>query len=266
MNEIPTVSIVTPSFNQAGFLEATICSVLEQDYPRIEYMICDGGSTDQSVHIIRKYESRLAWWCSEKDNGQSHAINKGWQRAQGEILAYLNSDDLYLPGAVSAVVDFLGKRPDVGVVFGDCQVIDAADRVRGLMRGQPFSVRRSIRNGEYILQPAAFWRRAVLDKVGLFDVNLRYALDYEYFIRVGLSFPVAYLPQSLACFRLHGESKTMSQHESHWREVMAVSQHYGLRPWHLWYWLRRCRHWGLRALPMSLSQRVRQYLLEYSWR
>ncbi|GAI25881.1 unnamed protein product, partial [marine sediment metagenome] len=124
MSELPTVSIVTPSYNQAQFLEATMCSVLGQDYPRIEYTICDGGSTDGSVDIMRRHADRLAWWCSEEDKGQADAINKGFERSHGEILAWLNSDDLYIPGALSFVAEYFAAYPEVDVIYGDIDRID----------------------------------------------------------------------------------------------------------------------------------------------
>ncbi|HRY21099.1 MAG TPA: glycosyltransferase family 2 protein, partial [Flexilinea sp.] len=127
----PFVSIVTPSFNQAEFLERTIQSVLSQDYPNLEYIIIDGGSTDGSVEIIRKYENRLAYWVSEKDKGQTNAINKGFNRAKGEIFAWLNSDDIYEPGAIQAAVEALMSDPSLGFVYGDCNFIDSHDRIIG---------------------------------------------------------------------------------------------------------------------------------------
>src|SRR5262245_58143275 len=130
-NDPPLVSIVTPSFNQARYIEATMRSVLSQDYPRIEYLIVDGGSNDGTVEIINKYGGRLAWWVSEKDQGKADAINKGFGRAGGQILAWLNSDDTYEPGAVSAAVKYLLEHPDVGMVYGDCNFINDDGRVIG---------------------------------------------------------------------------------------------------------------------------------------
>ncbi|HOW91535.1 MAG TPA: glycosyltransferase family 2 protein, partial [Anaerolineaceae bacterium] len=119
MSELPLVSIVTPSFNQVDYLEETMRSVLEQDYPRVEYIVIDGGSTDGSVEIIRKYADRLAYWVSEKDRGQTDAVNKGYAVAKGSILGWLNSDDTYKPGAISAAVEFLVNHPQFGLVYGD---------------------------------------------------------------------------------------------------------------------------------------------------
>src|SRR5512139_1414374 len=128
---LPLVSIITPSYNQARFLETTIRSVLDQDYPNLEYLIVDGGSTDGSREIIQRYSDRLAWWVSERDQGQTDAINKGFARARGEILAWLNSDDTYLPGAIQGAVDFLQDHPGVGMVYGDANLIDEQSNVIG---------------------------------------------------------------------------------------------------------------------------------------
>jgi len=131
MSEQPLVSIVTPSFNQVKYLEETIRSVLEQDYPKIEYIVIDGGSTDGSVEVIRKYADRLAYWVSEADRGQTDAINKGFATAHGSILAWLNSDDTYKPGAVSEAVAYLQNHPNIGMVYGDLDFIDEQSKIIG---------------------------------------------------------------------------------------------------------------------------------------
>src|SRR5437667_5688340 len=134
---LPRISIVTPSYNQGKYLEQTIRSVLDQGYPNLEYIICDGGSTDISVEIVKKYSDRLAWWCSEKDRGQSDAINKGWRRATGDILAYLNSDDVLLPGAIERVVRAFQQTPSAGVVYGDWTCLDEHGSELGRGQGGP---------------------------------------------------------------------------------------------------------------------------------
>jgi glycosyltransferase involved in cell wall biosynthesis len=125
MSEFPLVSIITPSYQQAAFLEQTMKSVLEQDYPNIEYLVADGGSVDGSVEIIQRYADRLAWWVSEKDHGQGEAINKGFTRAKGKYIAWVNSDDFYMPGAIRSAVAELEAHPDVGMVFGDVKVVES---------------------------------------------------------------------------------------------------------------------------------------------
>ena len=205
------ISVVTPSFNQAGFLEATLDSVLSQDFPQVEYLVIDGGSADGSADILRRHATRLAYWVSEPDRGQADAINKGLRRASGEVLAYLNSDDLYLPGALSAVAAYFDEHPEVDLVYGDCQVIDPAGRLLGLLPEHEFDLRRTIERAEFIPQPAAFWRRRLLEKVGPFDESLHFAMDYDFFIRAGQAGRVARLPRTLAAFRLHPGSKTIAR-------------------------------------------------------
>jgi glycosyltransferase involved in cell wall biosynthesis len=207
----PTVTIVTPSYNQGEFLEETILSVLNQDYPRIEYLIIDGGSTDGSVEIIRRYEDRLAYWVSEPDRGQSHAINKGFQRANGKILGWLNSDDVYCPGAVRAAVDFFEMHPDVAVMYGRADVIDSDGDILLPFAWEDFDAPACITRARCVIpQPAAFFRRDVVQRVGLLDERLKYSLDWDYWIRVALAgLKISGMPQVLARMRLHPEAKTV---------------------------------------------------------
>jgi glycosyltransferase involved in cell wall biosynthesis len=256
----PRISIVTPSYNQAAYLEETIRSVLLQGYPNLEYWIMDGGSTDDSVEIIRRYEPWLSGWMSERDEGQSHAINKGLERASGDLLAYINSDDLYLPGALHAVAAYHLQNPLAGLIYGQCQVIDPAGNVLGMLPARRASARRMIQRGDYLPQPATFWTRAAMEMVGHFDTSLHYAMDYDYFIRVARSFPLAYLPMPLAAFRRHRVSKTVSQEKRHWREALSISERHGLSPRSPWYWIRRARHRALRLLPGPLQRRVHRAL------
>lgn len=212
---LPLVTIVTPSYNQAKFLEDCIRSVLAQDYPLIEYLVIDGASSDQSVDIIRNYADRIAYWESQPDRGQAHAINKGLQRAQGELLGWLNSDDVLAPGAVSRAVQALMDHVEIGVVYGRLERIDAQGRLLPtpeLPKDRlTFGLKHVI--GECIVnQPGALWRRSAMEKVGLLNEDLRYSLDYEYWIRMALV-GVAFmrLPEVLAQFRLSSESKTVGQ-------------------------------------------------------
>ena len=182
----PKVSIVTPSYNQARFLEATIRSVLLQGYPNLEYAVIDGGSTDGSTELIQRYASRLPRWVSEPDVGQADAINKGWRRAQGDILAYLNSDDLYLLGAVRRAVEYLEDHPHVGIVYGACQVIDELGQPIGGPREMPeCSLARLLRCP--LPQPTMFFRRWVFDRIGWLDAGLHCTLDWDLTIRAAIA-------------------------------------------------------------------------------
>ncbi len=212
-NVFPLVTVVTPSFNQAPFLEATIRSVLAQNYPRLEYIIMDGGSTDGSVEIIRKYESRLAYWQSERDKGQSDAINRGWERANGEIVTYLNSDDTLRPNAVRLSVEQLNANPAAGLSYGACAWMDAHGNELGVMGGRPFTLPDLILQNR-LPQPSVFIRRAALDKVGLLDETLHYMMDYDLWLRIALEFPVALVPEVIADFRLHDDSKTAGRYKN----------------------------------------------------
>lgn len=182
----PKVSIITPSYNQAQFLEETILSVLNQDYPNIEYIVVDGGSTDGSVEIIQKYADRLAYWVSEKDDGQAHAINKGWRRATGDVVAYLNSDDIYYPGAVRRAVAALDEHPSAGMVFSDALLIDEGSKPLRVLLASPFEIHRVIRMESFVPQPTAFIRWRALDTVGLLDERLHMVMDYDLWVRLGL--------------------------------------------------------------------------------
>jgi glycosyltransferase involved in cell wall biosynthesis len=223
MNDtLPLVSIVTPSFNQARFLEAAIRSILEQDYPRIEYIIVDGGSTDGSLEIIRKYQSRLAYWVSEPDQGQTDAINKGFARAQGEILAWLNSDDTYEPGALGEAVAFLQAHPQVGLVYGDANFIDSDGHKIGRFPAAQTDYRRLRSGYVHIPQQAAFFRAGLWRQVGPLDPSFYFAMDYDLWVRLALLSQVHYLPRTWANFRLHGDSKTVAADDRCWPEMLRV--------------------------------------------
>ena len=206
----PRISIVTPSFNQSQFLEETIRSVLLQGYPDLEYIVIDGGSTDSSVEIIRKYEPWLAFWVSEQDRGQSHAINKGFQRATGDVCAWLNSDDVYLRGALGAAALGFVEDPERSLVYGDLVLVDEASAVQGFMRAPSFSL-ESLISHNYISQPAAFMRTADVKKVGYLDESYHLCMDYDLWLRLAPQGTVAHLDKTLAAFRTHSESKTSMQ-------------------------------------------------------
>lgn len=224
----PKISVVTPSYNQAVFLERTILSVLNQNYPNLEYIIIDGGSGDESVNIIKKYEKYLACWVSEKDRGQSHAINKGWERATGEIVAWLNSDDTYTPGALAYVADFFQAHPQIDMVCGNAYKVDEEDNVIGASPRQDFKLEKLIHNQWNIPQPAVFLRRRVLTEVGLLDEALYFYMDLDLFIRVGQKYSVKRIPQYLANARIHSQVKTSPHNrKQQWKECLLVRRRYG---------------------------------------
>jgi glycosyltransferase involved in cell wall biosynthesis len=208
----PVVSVITPTYNQAGFLRDTIESVLSQDYTAIEYQIIDDGSTDDTPKILTEYEGR-AWIERHENRGQTPTINKGWERAQGEILTWLNSDDTFLPGAVTAAVDYLQKHPDVGIVFGDTLFTDehGAPLNRSPDRSG-FSYESFVRDCENpIPQPSAFIRRSVIDDIGMLDPKFYYFMDWDFWLRAGVNHRIEYIPELWSTYRLHSESKTVAQ-------------------------------------------------------
>lgn len=209
---LPLVTIVTPSFNQAAFLRETIESVLAQDYPRVEYLVMDGGSTDGSVEIIRAYASRLAYWQSERDAGQADAINKGWQRGRGEIVSYLNSDDTLHPAAVRLSVEALSKNPDAGFSYGACAWMDEHSKRTGVIEAKNFTLADLLLQNRFA-QPGVFVRRAALERVGMLDVSMHYLMDYDLWLRLALYYPAARVPEIIANFRLHDDSKTASRYK-----------------------------------------------------
>jgi len=204
------VSIITPSYNQAAFLAQAIESVLAQDYPAIEYLVVDGASTDGSLEVIRAYADRLAWWISEPDAGQAEAINKGLQRARGEYVAWLNSDDLYLPGAVSAAVQALQAEPAVGMVFGNAITIDEQGKPLNHLVFGNWGLEEFMRF-RIICQPAVFMRRSVLDKAGFLDPTYHYLLDHHLWLRMARLAPVRHVAQDWAAARHHSGAKNVRQ-------------------------------------------------------
>ena len=209
---LPRISVVTPSYNQGAFIEQTIESVLGQDYPDLEYSVVDGGSTDGTLAILERYGDRLAW-VSEPDRGQSDALNKGFREATGDVVAFLNSDDYYEPGALRAVGEFFARNPESSWVTGKCRTVDENGReIRSaITRYKNFWLRRrSLRVLQvlnYVSQPATFWHRRVLERVGAFDETLQYAMDYDYSLRVADHFSLDYVDRYLASFRVHPTSK-----------------------------------------------------------
>ena len=217
----PRVSIVTPSYNQGQFIEETIRSVLLQGYPNLEYIIMDGGSTDGSLEIIRKYESWLTHWESKRDKGQSDAINQGWQLCSGEIMAWINSDDYYLPRVLNRIAESFVKNPYMGLIYGNIQIV-----INQGKPSAPIKYRASTEKmlGELIIpnQPACFFSSNLLAVVGWLDTSLHYVMDVDLFVKLMSNAPWYYIPYPLAVFRIQDMSKTGTAEERFASELLIV--------------------------------------------
>jgi glycosyltransferase involved in cell wall biosynthesis len=236
MKSNPLVTIVTPSMNQGRFIRSTIDSVLGQDYPRIEYLVLDGGSTDGTIEILRSYGERVQW-VSEPDRGQSHALNKGFRRAGGEIVSWINSDDVLLPGAVSKAVEAFQNDPDLGMVYGEGFILDEGGAVlRPFPYSEPFDLWRLVCYWDSILQQSVFMRKTALEAVGWVDESMHWGLDWDAFIRIAKRFPVERLEAPMGAIRVHSGAKSDAGGFRRWRELAALS----------------CRHAGRRITPACL--------------
>jgi glycosyltransferase involved in cell wall biosynthesis len=246
----PLVSIVTPSLNMGAFLEETIRSVIEQEYPNVEYVVMDGGSTDNSLDILKRYEGRLRY-VSRPDKGQADAVNRGFQLTRGSIFAFLNADDTYLPGAISAAVEALAGNPESGMVYGNAwRVTENGARI------SPYPIEPFDPNGLsrrcFICQPATFLRREVFERCGMLDPHLHFALDYDLWIRVVRQYSMTKIETFLATSRMHGDSKTMGQMDRAMHETIQVLQrHYGYVPYN---WLYGYVHHRRTGQPLALQR------------
>ncbi|MGA2702278.1 MAG: glycosyltransferase family 2 protein [Isosphaeraceae bacterium] len=221
----PTLSIITPSFNQGRFLEETILSVLNQRYPHLEYVVIDGGSTDDSVEVIRRYEHRLAYWVSETDRGQVHAINKGLERVTGNVVAFLNSDDTYLPGALWTVGNHFARHPECEWLCGDTLIFGEGHETRLIQARVPKTVGHCLCWAYGAPQPGMFWKRPMLAEG--FSEKWQYDFDHEMYVRLLLAGHVCHhLPLPLASYRLHAVSKTVAEGHRQDEEFDRIAEYY----------------------------------------
>jgi len=260
---LPSITVVTPSFNQAVYLEKTIRSVVNQEYPNLEYIIVDGGSSDGSSDIIRQYADKLQWWCSEPDGGQADAIVKGFARSSGEVLCWLNSDDILLPGALTAVGEYFRENPLAEVVNGGAYRIDSLDRpIRhpfqsNYTRGVRASVRRFRFYGQDgVYQQATFWRRAAYFAVGGVRKEFAFAMDLDLFARLAERQRFHVIPNYLACFRLHDTCKSLTIDATRRAEVLSLQREQGVLDAH------PLRRFGLHSYYRVVSL-IRKAILQF---
>ncbi len=220
--KLPSFSAVTPSYNQAAFLRQTMDSVLSQNIPDMEYVVMDGGSNDGSADLIRSYAGHLSGWVSEKDRGQADAVNKGAARTSGEVIGWLNSDDLYLPGAVHKALVFLAEHPEVDAVYGDVLSIDGNGDLINVMRFAPYSA-EDLMTFRVISQPGVFFRRSAWERAGGLDLSYSYLLDHHLWLRMSAGGRFAYLPEPLAAARFHEDAKNRAHAGDFGREAYRLA-------------------------------------------
>jgi glycosyltransferase involved in cell wall biosynthesis len=257
--ESPLVSIITPSFNQAEYLAETIESVLNQDYQRIEYIIVDGGSTDGSLGLIRSYQDRISGWISEPDLGQTDAINKGFGMAHGDILAWLNSDDTYNPGAIREAATYLTDHSTIGMVYGQAFYIDEKGERIGRFPAKPTDYRGLRRGVNTVAQQSMFLRAKVWKMVGPLDPSFYYAMDYDLWTRIAAVSPIAFHDRAWANFRLHGTSKSMTEAARCWPEIVRVHFRDGGGRFSILYAKYLLRRILEPVMPLRMSLRLFQY-------
>lgn len=261
----PLVSVITPSYNQAPYLEACLRSVLEQEYEPIQYIVVDGGSTDGSVKILERYTGKIDHWVSEPDSGQTEAINKGFNLAEGQILAWLNSDDVLYPHAVAEAVDFLKTNPEVGMVYGDADYLDTEGSMIGSFPAAQTDARRLRRGYVHIPQQASFFRGTLWKMVGPLDPTFSFAMDYDLWVRISQVTHIRYNPRRWAGFRLHGEAKTSEIGEKCWQEMYRVHRRMGGGRFSIFYFKYLIRRAVEPWMPLRLRMRLWAHELKDRW-
>ncbi len=260
-SSLPKISVVTPSYNQAEFLERTILSVLNQNYPNLEYIIIDGGSTDGSVEIIKKYEKYLAYWVSEKDRGQSHALNKGFERATGNLVGWQNSDDIYLPGAFFKVAEIYKRKPDYDVYFGNVYLIDENDSIIRDIRYVPFSYFSLIYEGWNITNQTTFFKKDSLKSYKL-DESYQYAMDGYLFINLRKdNKKFKFIRGFLGAFRIQAKSKGQTMDEIGKKEWQKLRNSVGIKMIDDILWSKQFRFQKF----LSKLRRTFYYMIQGDW-
>ncbi len=269
---LPLVSVVTPSFNQAQFLEQTLCSVLEQNYANLEYYVVDGGSRDDSLAIIKKFSDRLTGWVSEPDQGQGHAIQKGFARANGKYIAWLNSDDYYLPGMLQTAVNALEENPEWGLVYGDVQAVDMWGKQTGLLRYAAWQL-TDLMQFKIIGQPSVVMRREVYEQAGGISGEYHYLLDHHLWLKMAALRPMGYIAQPLAAARFHRDAKNVAMSAAFAQEAELIAGWMEtVEPYKQYLQLNRTRVWagayrfGARYLSEGCQYRDALKMYQKAWK
>lgn len=252
----PRLAIVTPSYNTGRYIGPAIDSVLSQDYPHVDYIVMDGGSTDGTIDVLKAFGDRLSW-VSATDKGQSDAINRGFARTAGDVLGWLNSDDAFAPGAFRAVADYFAANPDVAMVYGDATYTDVdGSHIADCVHVEPYRAHRLFKYSDFIVQPACFFRRAAFDAVGGIDASIHWAMDYDLWLRIAAEgHQIAYLPRVLAHFRWLAENKTATGGWGRLDEIARILQRQGHGP-PAYIQLERCNMHARDALASLAKGRV----------
>ncbi len=224
MNDNLKISIITPSLNQGDYIEDSIKSVINQNYKNFEHIIIDGGSTDQTLEIIKKYPHII--WISEKDTGQSNAINKGFKLANGDIISWLNSDDFYDTDVFKVVSDYFNTNGDCYFIYGDITYVDKFKNYKKKIIGGTISFKNLLKNPDLVRQPSSFWRRSVLNEVGYLEESLHVVMDLDFFLRLGKKYEFYYINKNFSYFRTYKENKTSSQVRQQALEIFKVLKKY----------------------------------------
>lgn len=257
MRKLPRITVITPSFNQAKFIKKTIDSVLVQNYPDVEYLVYDGGSTDGTVDVLRSYGRKIRW-ISQKDKGQSEAINQGLKKATGEIVCFLNSDDYFTSDCLFTVGNYFKENPKSQWVTGKCKVVNSKNQeIRKLVTIYKNFFLKYFRNRSilqiinYISQPSTFWRKTLVEKIGLFDVTLNYSMDYDYWLKMIDKCPLYFIDKYLSCYRVHDSSKAVTSPRLQFSAEFAIVNRYTNSPLTLFF------HW----VHMNFALFIYQFIL-----